>query len=75
MAQNTSNVEKTPPQPQQQPNKTQKTTQHKKQTQHRHPKKLDLQKNPQQQPKKKRQNQIDTYSLFHFLQTQVLFFN
>jgi hypothetical protein len=47
----TSNVEKTPPQPQQQPNKTQKTTQPQKQTHHKPQKKVHTKKNPQQQPK------------------------
>ena len=48
-------VEKTLPQPQQQPNKPQKTTQHQKQTHNKPPKNSRNQKNPQQQPNKKKQ--------------------
>jgi hypothetical protein len=75
MTQATSNVEKTPPQPQQQPNKPQKTTLHKKQTHHKHPKKLKFTKKPTTttQEKQRTQNQLATYSLLHFLQTQQVF--
>ena len=44
------------PQPQQQPNKPQKATQHKKQTHIKPPKNPHTQKNPQQQPNKNTEN-------------------
>ena len=50
-------VSKGSPQPQQQPIKTQTTTQHQKQTHNKPPKKMHTQKNPQQQPNKKHTNQ------------------
>src|SRR5665647_2091493 len=65
-------VGKTLPQPQQQPNKPQTTTQHQKQTHHKPPKKMHPQKNPQQQPKQKQRNKINLTQnkLYHFLKIQ-----
>jgi hypothetical protein len=72
----TSNVEKTPPQPQQQPNKTQKTTQPQKQTHNKPQKKVHTKKPTTTTKEQQRtQNQLSTYCLLYFLQAQVLFFN
>jgi len=60
------------PQPQQQPNKPQTTTQQQKQTHHKPTKKLHTQKNPQQQPNKNTENKkakIQKQTL-HLLQNQ-----
>jgi hypothetical protein len=64
------------PQPQQQPNKTQTTTQHQKQPHIKPPKKSNTQKNPQQQPNKNTENkdQQAQNSWLHFLQIQQAFF-
>jgi hypothetical protein len=52
------NVEKTIPQPQQQPNKPQNTTQQQKQVRIKRPKNFNAQKNPQQQTNKKIETKV-----------------
>jgi hypothetical protein len=67
-------LKKARPQPQQQPNKPQKTTQHKKQTHNKPLKKIHTQKNPQQQPNKnhKKQRPTNPKKMLHILQNQML---
>jgi hypothetical protein len=69
----TSNVKKTLPHPQQQPNKPQTATQHQKQTHNKPQKKVHTQKTHNNQTKKRTQNQLPAYSLLHFLQIQQVF--